>query len=198
MWSKETKFFTGLTVLLFLIFGLWWIIYTPPKAENPEDYEKDRPQRGNPQASVVVRVYFDFYCSHCKEVEVSLNQVLQNYGDKIKVEYRYAPINEASFVVDAAAECAQKQDKFFPYHDLLFAGQGQTLTLEKLNTFAVQVGLDTAKFSQCLESQETLPIVNYDLKQAVRAGVTGTPTIFVNGQLIDWRNLESSVARTLR
>jgi protein-disulfide isomerase len=74
------------------------------------------------------------------------------------------------------------QGKFWEYHDKLFAQQ--SLSPDKLKSIAGEVGLDQAKFNQCLEKRESKASVDQDMTDATGAGVTGTPTFFVNGRVV--------------
>ncbi len=82
-----------------------------------------------------------------------------------------------------ATECANDQGKFWEYHDLLFANQG-ALDVDSLKGSAVELGLDTGTFDECLDSGEYEQEVLQDLQDGQAAGVTGTPAFFVNGQLV--------------
>lgn len=79
-----------------------------------------------------------------------------------------------------AARCAAAQQRFWDYHDKLFAGT--TLNLSDLKGFAKELGLDTQAFDQCLEEGKYLTQVKKDLDEGQKLGVTGTPTFFINGR----------------
>jgi protein-disulfide isomerase len=84
------------------------------------------------------------------------------------------------------AECAADQGKFWEYHDLLFDKQGGenvgTYTKENLVSYAEELGLDMAKFEPCVNNDETLQRVVTDTNEGRQAGVSGTPTFFINGK----------------
>ena len=86
-----------------------------------------------------------------------------------------------------AATCAEQQGKFWPYHDYLYANQGAVenegaFSSARLLQIAAAVGLDQATFSTCTANSATLQTVNQEHQQGIGAGVTGTPTIFINSQ----------------
>ena len=87
-----------------------------------------------------------------------------------------------------ASECANEQGQFWQYHDTLFLNQlGENLGAfsdPTLKTFATALGLDQGEFDACLDSNRHRAVVNGDSGEAAERGVTSTPTIFINGQLI--------------
>jgi protein-disulfide isomerase len=95
-------------------------------------------------------------------------------------------LGQESIWAAQAAECAADQGKFWEYHDLLFAKQNGenvgTFTKDNLTAYAKELGLDSAKFDPCLKNDETLPRVAADTQEGRSAGVSGTPTFFINGK----------------
>ena len=82
-----------------------------------------------------------------------------------------------------AAECAGDQGKYWEYHDELFKNQ-QLLSSSLYPQLASQLGLDTAKFQQCLDSGKHTQEVQNDFAYGSQAGVSGTPTFFINGVML--------------
>jgi protein-disulfide isomerase len=80
-----------------------------------------------------------------------------------------------------AAHCAGDQSKYWEMHDRLFAMQ-QALAVPQLKEHAAALGLDAAKFSQCLDSGKFAEAVNADLQYGTQIGVGSTPTVYVNGR----------------
>ena len=95
-----------------------------------------------------------------------------------------------------AAECANKQGKFWVYHDKLFSvwtGENVgTFTKPNLKKYAADVGLDTAAFNTCVDNNETVSIVDDEYNQASAMGIQGTPTFLVNGRSLQVRTLDYS------
>jgi len=87
-----------------------------------------------------------------------------------------------------AALAAQEQGKFWEFHDRLFA-LGK-LSKEAIDKIAVELNLDIAKFQQDMASPKIQAAINKDLQDAQKAGVTGTPTPFINGRIPKQRSLE--------
>jgi protein-disulfide isomerase len=82
-----------------------------------------------------------------------------------------------------AARCAAEGGRFWPYHDRLFEAQPR-FEREELRRYAVDAGLDSAQFTRCLDSRAFAAIVEADVSQGRALGVRGTPTFFVNGEMI--------------
>lgn len=83
-----------------------------------------------------------------------------------------------------AAEAADKQDKFWEMHDLIFENQDD-LSEKNLFKFAKALDLDTGNFTQDMKSEEILSKVEADFESGVRSGVNGTPSFFINGVKLD-------------
>jgi len=146
--------------------------------ENPE-----APYWGPAAAKIVIVEFSDFGCPYCKEADPILKRIRQEYQDYVRIIYRHFPNLAAhanALKAALASECAAEQDKFWPYQDLLFANQ-DNLAVENLNLIALNVGLDTTQFAQCLDSQKYLAKVQNDMQDGLKLGINGTPTYFING-----------------
>ena len=82
-----------------------------------------------------------------------------------------------------AGQCANEQGKFWPYHDKLFANQ-QRLGTSDLKQYAVDLGLDAARFNGCIDSHKYAALVEADVSAGNDAGVNGTPAFFINGRML--------------
>jgi protein-disulfide isomerase len=81
---------------------------------------------------------------------------------------------------------AQKQGKFWEFHDELF--RTKPLSTDAINNIAVKLGLDIEQFNKDMNDPEVLNQIRKDLFDAQKAGVTGTPTIFINGKKLKNRS----------
>ena len=90
-----------------------------------------------------------------------------------------------------AALAAHAQGKFWGYHDKIFA-QYNSLTEDKLVGFATELGLDMVKFHKDRNSPQVLNQINQDLRLGQTVGVRGTPTVFVNGLLLQSRSVQAA------
>ncbi|HLD75117.1 MAG TPA: thioredoxin domain-containing protein [Bdellovibrionota bacterium] len=156
-----------------------------PRVEVSAD---DDPSRGPAKAPITIVEFSDFTCQFCSQAYLTVKKVLDNpkFKDKIKFVYRDSPAQQrpAAFPAAMAAQCAHDQGKFWEYHDKLFENS-QDLTPTKLKELSKTVGLEEAKFNQCLDTKKYEGEVTKDLEDGFRVGVTGTPTFFVNGLKIN-------------
>ena len=82
-----------------------------------------------------------------------------------------------------ASEAANNQGKFWQYHDKLFANQ-QALEADKLTAYASEVGLDPAKFAECVAQKPYAAAIDKDIEDGSKVGVSGTPAFFINGRML--------------
>jgi protein-disulfide isomerase len=163
---------------------------------------KARPQAsansmGDPEAPVKIVEYSDFQCPYCKQFSVETEQqLIDAYIATGKVHFTYVPFGPAgqwigpeSEAAANAAFCAGDQNKFWEYHDYLFANQtGENIgdfVQSRLLTFGQSVGLDMAKFRSCVTGDQFITQLTQGLVQGKQAGVGGTPSFTINGKLIE-------------
>ena len=119
-------------------------------------------------------------------------QVLDKYPDSVKVVFKHYPLSFHNQALPAAlaSMAAAEQGKFWEYHDELFINQ-KSLAKEKYLEIAENLGLDLKKFSLDMMRPSLRQKIEQDVAEAQKAGVTGTPTIFVNGRMLKNRNIAS-------
>ena len=146
------------------------------------------PVLGNPNAKVTVVEFADFQCPFCgryaKEVFPTIKEQFIDTG-KIRFVYmNFAFLGEESKNAAQAGRCAQDQEKFWEYHDYLYANQqGEnkgTFSVENLKDFAAEVELNTTEFNQCLDSKKHEKTVDEERELGRSFGVKGTPGTFIN------------------
>lgn len=154
----------------------------PPRTEVASE---GFPAKGPEAAPVTIVEFSDFECPFCARVNPTLAQVQETYGDKVRIVFRQFPLNIHPNAPKAAeaALCAHDQGKFWEMHDLLFAEQRQ-LSVTELKAKAERLELDAGAFGQCLDSGKHTEQVQADLQDGQRAGVSGTPALFINGRLL--------------
>jgi len=147
---------------------------------------------GAADAPVVVVEYADFQCPYCGKFALGTEQQLRkDYVDSGKVRFVYRHFaflgNESTWAAEAS-ECANEQGRFWDYHDKLYQeqrGENQgAFSQDNLKRFAADLGLDTQKFNQCLDSGKYESQVRAAFDEALRLRIDSTPTILVNGQLL--------------
>jgi len=113
-----------------------------------------------------------------------VDEVLAKNPGKVRFVHRDFLLGRPrSMPVARAAHCAADQGKFWEMHDLMFQEQ-QKLAVADLKEKATRIGLDAAKFGECLDSSRHAAAVQTDMRDAVAAGVDGTPAFFVNGRFL--------------
>jgi protein-disulfide isomerase len=141
------------------------------------------PVRG-PEGAVVTLVEFsDFQCPYCSIAVAKLNAVLEAYPEKIRLIFKQFPLDMHSqaALAAAAAVAAHQQGMFWPMHDALFAHRRE-LARPLILSLARTAGLDMKRFAADLDSTQTKATVTRDLEDGDRAGVEGTPSVFINGR----------------
>ncbi len=155
------------------------------------------PAKGNPKAKVTIIEFADFRCPFCEQFFTNTEpQILQNFVNtgKVKFVFRnfaFLPGNsadgqQASVVAADAAECANDQGKFWDFHDYLYKNQPSESDTSMYNTdtltqAAVSLGMDETTFRNCLSNKTDESKVSQDLADGQKAGVSGTPSFFING-----------------
>jgi len=141
------------------------------------------PEIGGKEAPVTIVEFSDFQCPYCGRAEPTLKQVREKYGDKVRLIYMDFPLGIHDHAIDAASagRCAGEQDKFWQFHDAMFADQSK-LKPDDLKADAKKLGLDTAKFNDCLDKGKYKSAIEGDMAQGRELGVDGTPAFFINGR----------------
>ena len=143
------------------------------------------PTKGPAGAPVTIVEFSDFQCPYCASLIPTLNQVVERYGDQVRIVFRQYPLGFHPHAQKAAEAslCAHEQGKFWQLHDAMFANQ-QALAVDSLKTKAAELGLAAEPFDSCLDSGKYADEVQSDLQAGTAAGVNGTPAMFVNGRFI--------------
>lgn len=145
---------------------------------------------GDPNAPITIVEFTDFQCPYCsRHFQQTYPQILQEYVETGLVQYVYKdfPLNSIHAQATKAAEaarCAGDQEAYLEMHDILFDRQsewGVSTPIPVFAAYATELGLDTAEFTRCLETNKYEEAVNIDLQQGIELGVTGTPAFFMNG-----------------
>jgi len=157
------------------------VMLEPPRVE----VTADGPAHGPADAPVTIVEFSDFQCPFCSRVIPTIEQVKENYGDKVRIVFRQFPLNihpQAQKAAEASL-CAEDQGKFWEMHDAMFANQ-QQLAVDNLKAKAAELGLDAEAFNQCLDSDQHAEKVAADMQDGIAAGVSGTPAMFINGVMV--------------
>ncbi|MFB6204439.1 MAG: thioredoxin domain-containing protein [Candidatus Nanohaloarchaea archaeon] len=177
------------------------------------DYSLEgQPMLGNESAPVTVVEFADYRCPYCKMFEERVFPKLkENYIETGKVKFyfvNFAFLGPGSTQAAIASECVYNQDRqeFWEFHAYVYEHQGpeaqRWVTKDLLMSFARNAteGLDYRQLEQCISSQKTLDEVRKDKRMGINRGVSSTPSVFVNGQLVKkWRysNLKEVIEKEL-
>ncbi len=150
------------------------------------------PVLGPIDAPVTLVEYSDFQCPFCRESSGAFKYLVEKYEGKVRLVFKDFPLdmscNESlpeqlhplGCRAAAMAHCAHARGKFWEIHDAIFGIAD--LTPEALDALPYELGLESAAFSACMEDEATLKAVRDDIEEGKFLGVTGTPSLFVNGR----------------
>lgn len=144
---------------------------------------ENRAYKGNVDAKVVIVEFADFECPHCRTASGIMKSISEKYGDEIVLYFKQYPLpSHANAEIAArAAVAANNQGKFWPMHDEIFKNQ-RALSYDKIVGFGQRLGLNIGKFKTDMESPDVRQIVADDRADGDAAGITGTPSFFINGK----------------
>ena len=146
--------------------------------------------RGAAKAAVTIEEFGDFQCPPCSVLSTTLHKIEHDYKDSVRMIFRHYPLNNHVHARPAAlaAEAAGLQGKFWEMHDLLYQNRATWATAPSLRPFvegyAQTLGLDLARFTKDLDSEQTKARVEADRDRANSLGVDRTPTVFINNKLL--------------
>lgn len=184
--QKNRQRWIGIGVLALILFTAVFYSSTRPQAQ-PLDETRlaSNPTLGSASAKVVITEYGDFGCSSCRAWHNAgiMEQILAEYGNQVQFVWKDFPVITAQSPKAAeAGQCAFDQGKFWEYHDYIYENV-YALGVDELKSYAAELGLDTEKFNQCLDSGQNRAKVEQSLNEAQREyAFPGTPSFLVNGK----------------
>ena len=188
-------------VLTVVLFGgaIWFSGVSGEK--NNEGIVETENVMGNLEAGVVLTEYSDLQCPACAAFHPVLKEVLNQYPDQIRFEYKHFPLPIHPYAQQAAvaAEAAGQQDKFFEFHDLLFENQQTWSAAATPNVFflqyAEQLELDIPTFRRHINSSVLRDKVKSDLAEGRRLQVASTPTFLLNGEKMTFETYQDFITQ---
>ena len=157
---------------------------------------------GDQEVLVEVSLSSDFHCPYCRMLAFELEEFFEDpdHLDYVRVYFHHYPLSYHPYSMDihmaTVAAANQSMDKFWILHDEIFTRESQSnrMTIEEVVEFAQNVlELDMEQFEADRISQETEDFIQFDMEQANSQGLTGTPTVWVCGNKINWPDLDQVV-----
>lgn len=197
-WDMKNPWIVVGLITVILFGGAIW--YSSVAGErNNEGVEIVEHIKGNPDATVTLVEYSDLQCPACAAFAPAVKEVLDKYGAKVRFEYKHYPLPIHNLAVQAsvAAEAAGQQDAFFEFHDLLFENQKEWSTQPNPQAsfirYAEELNLDVDLFRRHLNSSLLRDKVQAEVGEGRELGITGTPTFFLNGELMEIQTFQDFV-----
>lgn len=154
----------------------------------------DSPVMGPKEAKIKVVEYADFLCPYCRNIARAFHDYLPQSDNRVAIYYKFYPLDSAcnaslprpvhagACALAMGGVCAQKQGQFGPYQEHVVVTEFKEPTKDDVIKLAGELKFDVASFTTCMNAPATKDRVVADVTEGAKAGVTGTPTIFINGR----------------
>lgn len=169
---------------------------TPALSPTPVVSQMALPSPENYKGQVVIEEFGDYQCPPCGALHPDLKKLKGEYGDKVKFVFHHFPltrIHKHAAIAAFAAVAAGQQGKFWEMHNLLYESQDVWRETDNLApilvNFAKQLGLNLEQFEKDINDTKVKSIVLTDVQRGESMGVTGTPTLFINGKVVESDNM---------
>ena len=146
----------------------------------------DSPVLGDPKAPISIFEYSSFSCPNSRAIQPTIQSILKLYPGKVKLIWKDMPLTSEypkALIAHIGARCAQKQNKFWDYENLLWQNQNNFSTSTIIN-LAQKLKLDIDIFNACLINPEMQATIINDEKEADALAIPGTPHFYINKQEI--------------
>lgn len=210
MFKKKTKcpnpkiiFLFGLAcgVIIFSIFFSLALIVVSIKPKNISTINN----RLAKSKKVKVELFDDFECPFCLKHSKTIDQMLQEYGNKVELTLKHFPLNFHANAQKAAEayECAREQKKGWEMHDKIFeANANNNMSIDAWKAAAEQLDLNIPQFNSCLDSGKYVDKIKQDAEEAKQKGARGAPATFINGEMISgavpYSTLKETIEKNLK
>jgi protein-disulfide isomerase len=155
-------------------------------AQAPKRYDVPigtAPIWGPQTAPITIIEFSDYECPYCKKWTTEIwPQIKEAYPEQIRLVYKDFPLYQShpnASPAASAARCANDQNKYWLYHDRIFASS--RLSAQLFESIATSLGLDVAQWKDCVSTNKYKAEIEADYNYGAQLGITGTPTFFVNG-----------------
>ena len=151
---------------------------------------------------VVLEEYGDYQCPPCGALYPILKQIEAEYGNQLKIVFHHFPlakIHKNAMTAARAAEAARNQNKFWEMHDRLYRTQNDWKDLDDprqiFMQYARELGMNADRFTRDLDSPQVEQRITDDMQKGGSLGVTGTPTVFIDGHMLRYEATSSDGIR---
>ncbi|MCA9375618.1 MAG: thioredoxin domain-containing protein [Candidatus Doudnabacteria bacterium] len=183
-WQKWILVLGVLAIVVALV-----VVVRVGKQQDSIQNQSADPFKGPEDAKVVVEEYSDFQCPACAGAAPVLSDIAKQFPEQVKVVYNDFPLTRThrhAYAAAVAGQCADAQDGFWAWHDFTFAAQDDWSTVQDptgaFTSYAASAGLDVDVFGECVKGNDTVDLVDEDIREGESLNISGTPTIFVNGE----------------
>ena len=204
-------------VLAAVVLGGWYMISGSKSATNSNNSAANKPANANKavaalnapagatppnyaggeRASVVVEEFADFQCGSCASANPTMNEIKSMFGSRIKFIFRNYPLSipahDKAFNAAVAVEAAGMQGKFWEMQNQLFLNQAAWTAnpayKQMWSEYAQKFGMDVEKFTTDMAGIATKGRVEADMARGRGLGVSSTPTVYINGVMVDFKDM---------
>ncbi len=179
---------------LLILFGLLFLSLQVAQAQPLAEYCAENPTScifdGAADAPVTIVEVFDYGCTHCrdfaKETFGLLYEAFIATGQVRWISFPYALRSETLPATNASL-CANEQGAYFPFTEAMFAQFDAADTLERSGFLRIgnSLGLQMESYTQCIDNGRYNDLIEENMAVARRAGVSATPTFFINGRILE-------------
>ena len=156
---------------------------------------------GPANAPVHLEEFGDFECPPCGMLHPILEQMREEFGNRLRITFREYPLatHQHARTAASAAEAAGIQGRFWPMHDLIYERQNSWKTQFNpravFENYAREIGLDVERYNRDMDGNLVAQRIFQDSKRGQSLGVGGTPTVFINGREVPFENLQPEKLR---
>lgn len=145
---------------------------------------------GSPDAPVTIVEFFDPECESCRAAYPTIKEIVDTSNAQVRLVIRYSPRHVNSMQAALAIEAAGEQGRYWDMMDLLINrqtewGEQRVETPEVFTAYAQELGLNMALFETARQNSDYRAKIERDRQDGEAVGVDGTPTFFVNGELVE-------------
>ena len=148
--------------------------------------------KGEEDAPVTIVVFSDYQCPHCARLYGTIGIVMEKYKKQVRLINKFFPLisaNQFSMEACKAAMAAEKQGKFWEYHDAIFK-DGEKFSLKTLEKTAMQLSLDMDKFNRDRNDPRFVNYIRNDINEGKKNHVASVPAVFINGRRLQGLTVE--------